>query len=248
MKIEKVKKLKNGKYKITFDSEETLITYDEVIIKNMLFNGKEVNNEILSNISLNNEYYDIYNKIVKMISAKWRSQKEIEVFLTKTELSEEQKDKILKDLIKNDLINDKRYARSYANDAINLSKHGPYKIKEDLLKQGISEVIVEDIVTTLDEDLIDLNLTNIIEKKNRLNSHYSSYQLKMKLSNELINLGYEKEKINTKLNEIIKDNQDIAKKEYEKILRKYAKKYTGKELEYKVKQAMYQKGFGHYEE
>ena len=56
MKIEKIKKLKNGKYKLTFDSEDTLVTYDDVIINKMLFNGKEVNNETLSEISINKDF------------------------------------------------------------------------------------------------------------------------------------------------------------------------------------------------
>lgn len=248
MKIEKIKKLKNGKYKLTFDSEETLTTYDDVIINKMLFNGKEVNNQTLSEISINNEYYEVYNKIVKMISTKWRSQKEIEIYLDKTELSNENKEKIINDLLKHDLINDLRYAKSYANDAINLSKNGPYKIKEDLLKQGINDNIVEEVIYSLDEDDINNNLINIIEKKNRLNNHYSMYQLKIKLNNELVNLGYDKEKINDYLNKILKEDENIAKKEYEKLKKKYSKKYSGSELKYKLKQAMYQKGFSYSED
>ena len=38
MKIDKVKKLRKGKYKLIFDNEENIVTYDDVIIDKMLFN------------------------------------------------------------------------------------------------------------------------------------------------------------------------------------------------------------------
>ena len=83
MKIEKIKKLSNGKYQLILDNKEVITTYDEIIINNMLFNGKELNNTLLSEISLKNNYYDLYNKIIKMISTKWRSIYEIKEFLKK---------------------------------------------------------------------------------------------------------------------------------------------------------------------
>ena len=56
MKIEKLKKLRNGKYKLELDNGESITTYDDIIIKNMLFNGKTLDNQILSEISINNDY------------------------------------------------------------------------------------------------------------------------------------------------------------------------------------------------
>ena len=49
------------------------------------------------------------------------------------------------------------------------------------------------------------------------------------------------------INKVISDyefdsNEEIAKKEYEKLYRKYSRKYSGRELEYKIKEKLYQKG------
>lgn len=246
MKIDKVKKLRNGKYKLIFDNEENIVTYDDVIIDKMLFNGKEVTNEILSEISINNKFYEIYNKILRMITIKWRSRKEIEEYLNKQEISEERKKMILIILTDNGLINDKRYAKAYANDAVNLHKHGPLRIKEDLLKQGVAEEIIENVIYALDPSEIEDNMVSIILKKNRLNHHYSAKFLKNKLSHELLELGYERMKINEKLNMLVKSNPDIVRKEYDKLYERYSKQYSGLELKYKIKQALYLKGFEDY--
>ena len=46
----------------------------------------------------------------------------------------------------------------------------------------------------------------------------------------------------------IKDDKELVKKEYDKIYKKLSKKYSGSELEYKVKQKMYSLGFNTYNE
>ena len=248
MKIEKLKKLKNGKYKLELDNGESITTYDDIIIKNMLFNGKSLDNQILSEISINNNYYDVYYKIVKMISTKWRSEKEVTEYMIKNEVSSKLQDRVIKELKKNDLLNDKRFAKSYANDAISLRKNGPYKIADDLKKLGISDSIIEETLNNLDEEEINSNLVNIITKKNKLNKTNSLYQLKNKLANELIRLGYDASLVYTKLNELLKEDKSIYQKEYDRLYKKYSKKYSGNELKYKVKQALYQKGFNYIDE
>ena len=67
--------------------------------------------------------------------------------------------------------------------------------------------------------------------------------IKQKLINYFINQGYEKSMIS----EIIEDNQkednNIIKKEYEKLYNKYKNKYNEYELNRVIKQKLYQKGF-----
>ncbi len=247
MKIEKLKKLKNGRYKIELDNGESFVTYDDIIIKNMLFDGKSLDNKLLSEISINNNYYDIYYKVVKLISTKWRSEKEIYDYLDKNEVDSKLQERVIKELKKNDLINDFRFASAYASDSVSLRKNGEYKIADDLKKLGISDDIINRVLDNLDHELIKENLTNIIIKRNKLNKTNSLYQLKTKLSSELIRLGYDSSLVNAKLNELLKEDKSVYEKEYERLYKKYSKKYSGNELKYKVKQALYQKGFNYYE-
>ena len=65
----------------------------------------------------------------------------------------------------------------------------------------------------------------------------------MKIINDLLKLGYSRDIIV----EIVDKREfsvskDLIKKEYDKLYRKYSKKYSGSELEYKIKQKLYQKG------
>ena len=63
----------------------------------------------------------------------------------------------------------------------------------------------------------------------------------------LITLGYEKQLIVSCLDNFEINDSEAYKKEYNKIHDKLSKKYSGKELEYKIKQKLYQKGFLNHE-
>ena len=51
MKIEKIQKLKNNKYKIKLDSGDIINTYDDVILNNSLLFNKEIDLELLNKIN-----------------------------------------------------------------------------------------------------------------------------------------------------------------------------------------------------
>ena len=57
------------------------------------------------------------------------------------------------------------------------------------------------------------------------------------------NLGYSKSLVIDILNDIDYDDSLAREKEYNKLLKKYSKKYSGSELDYKIKQALYKNGF-----
>ena len=67
--------------------------------------------------------------------------------------------------------------------------------------------------------------------------------LKNKLLKSLIDKGFYKEDIMNCLDKYEFDDTDAYKQEYEKLYKKLSIKYSGQELEYKIKQKLYQKGF-----
>ena len=83
MKIEKIIKLKSGKYKIFLDNNEQITTFDDVILNNNLLFHKEIDNDIYVKIKEENNYYELLNSSIKYISKRLRSEKEIKIYLEK---------------------------------------------------------------------------------------------------------------------------------------------------------------------
>ena len=243
MKIEKVKKTKSGKYKITFDNKETLSTYDDVILNNGILFKKEIDSDILDKLNIETGYYEIYNKTVNFISRKLRSEKEVKLFLDKTAASSSDKQKIIKKLKEIGLINDKLFASAYVQDRFNLSTDGPYKIASDLRKNDIGDEVINEYISKIDDKDIYEKLSKLIVKKINSNHNKSNYQLKQKIVNEMINLGYSKDMIIEILDDNLKNNSSVINSEYNKLYRKLSNKYDDEELERHIRNKLFQKGF-----
>lgn len=243
MKIEKIVKNKNGKYKITFDNKESLTTYDDVILNNGILFKKELTSDELNKINSESNYYDIYNKILKFISIRIRSLKEIINFLDKKDVLDQDKEKIITKLREINLINDERFAASYFQDRMHLSNDGPHKIMQELKNHDIKDSIIENILCNIDQNIIYEKLDKLIQKKIKTNHNKSNFMLKQKIVNDMINLGYEKSMILEILENRIVNNKNVINNEYHKIRNKLSRKYSDYELERQIKLKLKQKGF-----
>lgn len=242
MRINKITKLKNNKYKIHLD-EEIILTFDNVILENNLLYKKQIDKELYDKIIKDTEYYNSYNKVVNYILKKKRSEKEIKEYLIKFDLNESDKEKLILKLKNNNLINDFDYCRSYINDNLYLSKNGIAKIRKELLKQNIPNEIIDQELSKVDSDFIKNKLEKLILKKIKLNKKYSNNYLKEKILIEMLNLGYNKSDIISILNSNMDADNMILKKEFEKNYNKLSKKYSGNELINNIKNKMMMKGF-----
>lgn len=238
MKITKIKK-ENQKYKLYLDNNDKITTYDDVIIENHLLFNKEIDTDLLNQINLDNLYYDAYYKTINYITRKLRSLKEINIYLDKYNVNDENKNKIINHLTKIGLINDNNFASAYINDRLYLSNDGPNKIKKTLLEHNINEDKIDELLNSKQNEF-DEKLEKLVIKKIKSNTKYGGYYLKQKITNELINLGYNYENINMFYDDsLVSYNYE---EEYNKLYKKLSKKYSEEVLDKMIKQKLYQKG------
>lgn len=242
MKINRYKYLGNGKYKIKIEDSEYII-YEDIILKYRILTKEEITKEELEKYIKDNTFYDAYYKAAKYIKVKLRSEKEIATYLTKNNFSSKIIEKIIIKLKKEGYINENIYTEAYINDQINLKNSGPLKIEKELENLGIEKTIITKHLKKYTKEEQFTKIKKIIEKEIKLNHSKSTIMLKNKILTSLLNKGFYKEDIIEILETIDIDDKEIYEKEYKKIYEKYSKKYKGKELEYKIKEKMYQKGF-----
>ena len=240
MKIKTIKKTKT-KYEIEFEDGTKINTYDEVIIKNNILYKKELEKEMIQNIENQNKFYETYYETLKFIKKKIRSEYEIIEFLKEKECKD--KEKIIQKLKDQKLINDKLYTRAYIHDKISFSQEGPEKIKKHLINNKIKEEIIEEELNKIDKQEINKKLEKLIIKKLNSNTKYSNKMITQKLINYFTTLGYEKNDILYIINNNIEEDNEIIKKEYNKLIKKLERKYSDNELKQKIKQKLFQKGF-----
>lgn len=242
MKIKKFKKDKSGKYKVFFNDNISYLLYDDTIIKYNLLSKKEITDKLFNEIIKYNSFFEYYNKCIKYISTKMRTDKEIEKYLLKYNVEKNIISDIISLLYERGFLNKNNYLIAFVNDQFNLTKNGPLKIKKALCDLGYSD---EEIETHLNKYDWNIRIDNLIHKKIKSNHNLSNKMLKNKLLDELIRLGYEKSEISKYLinDNIFLEDDNILEKELVKVLRKYERKYDSYELKNKVINYLYKKGF-----
>lgn len=241
MEIIKYKYLNPNRYKIYITDKEYVL-YENIIIKYNILSKKDITIEEINKYLNENSYYEYYYKTLNFIKFRIRSKKEIEKYLIKNKVLKDYAQKIIKSLEQEGYINDELFAKCFVIDSINLKNDGPIKIKNELLKLGIDEKIINTQLLTFTHDQQILKIKKYISKEEKINKNKSLFILKQKLLNNLIYQGFYKEDILLCLENLKVDEDTIYKKEYDKIYTKLSKKYAGNELENKIKQKLYQMG------
>lgn len=242
MKINKFKKIGSNKYKIYFDNE-SLIVYEDVILKYNLLYKKDIDNDLLIEINKENYKSSIYDVSIKYISVRMRSKKELEEYLKKKKYDQKDIEETIKRLQSQDLLNDEKFVKSYINDKLYLTNYGLTKIKNDLLKLGVEEYIIDAIVNNIDLQVINDKLSKIIDKELKINSKLPTNKLNNKIINRCINLGYNYEDILNILNDKNIEGNSNIEYDYKKIYEKYKNKYDEYKLNAVIKSKLYQKGY-----
>lgn len=244
MKILKYKKLKSQKYQVFLDNLEILELYEETILKYDLLITKKVDEKILEELLEYNKKYEAYYTCLKYLNVRVRSRKEIKDYLKKKDYNDDVINYVIAILEKQGYLNDLAFAKSFLNNKLITTNNGPYTIRRDLLKHEIS---ISDIDLVLEEYTDDIQLEKIKKHINRIiksNRNKSNIVLQRKTLIDLNNEGFKKNLIQQEISKIdFADDKDLAKKEYDKLYKKLSRKYSGRELELKIKQKLYQKGF-----
>jgi len=248
MKIIKFTKKKDGMYSLLLEDNNVILVHEDLILKYDLLLKKDIDDKLRDTIEKENLNYTAKTVALKYITVRFRSEKELREYLSKKDVDKDIIDLTIKSLKDEGYINDERFAEMYINDKINLSMDGPDKVRRGLSDLGVRDSIINNKMEKYTKEIEIERINKIIDKQIKINHTKSNYLLKNKILNYLSNNGYSKSlSIECFEGKSLGSDKDLAKKEYEKLYKKLSTKYSGSELEFKIKQKMYQKGFGSFE-
>ena len=242
MKIEKFKKLKNGRYDITFEDGSSINLFEDIIIKNELLIKKEVDLEVLDRLMSDNSAYESYDRALSLIDKKLRSEREIRNKLDEMEFDRNTINDSIDRLKREKYIDDSAYAKSFVNDKILLTAWGPYKIGK-ALNELVDEEYSEEAISNIDDNIWRDRLKKAIKKKVSTLKNKSNNFAKSALREYLFDLGYDSDMISEEIESISFNEEEALKKEMSKAYDKLSKKYSGEELNRQIKNHLYKKGF-----
>lgn len=243
MKIIKYKKLKDNKYLIEFDCCSVEL-YEEVILKEELLLKKEIDEKQYKKLLDENKFWQCYYKAIKYINVRSRSTLEVKNKLIKDNFNIDDVSDVINKLLQQGYLNDSVYANSFFNEQLITTSHGPNRIRVEMQKKGIDNSIIDDVLNLYDSNLQYEKASKIVLKVIRSNHSKSNTLLKRKIYSDLMRDGFSKSIIDKViLEQSFLDDNELKNKEYEKLKKRLSKKYEGRELEQKIKEGMFRKGF-----
>ena len=130
-------------------------------------------------------------KLAQFCAYRDRSQKEVEDKLREMRMIPQACEQIIIELMREDFLNEERFARSFVRGKFRIKKWGKIKITQELKKKEISAPIIKLGLTEIDENEYLNILEQVAEKKLNLIKESDPYKRKKKLSDYLLQKGFE---------------------------------------------------------
>lgn len=241
--------IKNDVVNITLlDKDNNFLKHRIHIIAytNYYFNvNNSIDEDYLSNILKESNYYFIKDEVIKKLSRKDYSKFEIKEFIS-NKLSDSETLRLIKDLERNNYINDYNYVKSIFNDAQSKLK-GKLYIEDKLNNKEIDENIIKAFFEQYNEEKVAYKLVNNEIKK--LKDKCPKNNLISKISMKLNYNGFSEVVIYEQMKSLeslkLTDNKILLEKDYIKLLKKYQKKFENKDLNRKIIESLIAKGYNY---
>jgi len=208
-KIEAQKK-KDNRVNIFINGEFAFGCSSELVYYHNLAKGKEINVEELKEVIGEDNYITAKTKALKYIERALKSEFQVREFLQKKEYEDNVIDRVIEFLKEYKFIDDEYYAKAFVTQNIRIEGKGNIKYK--LIKKGISEDMINSILSEIsseDEETVALKLA---EKKLKVlcKSEGNINKIKSKLNTFLISKGYNFDTIKSVVNKLeIREEKNI---------------------------------------
>lgn len=199
MNILKISFDKNAKKYMVETDKETFYVYESTFVKFNLYVGKKIDEETCEKFS----YYDKFHE-AKTISFKFlknlKTEFELRMKLKNSYIDDEIIDETIKYIYSLDLLDDKDYAYSYAQDKSKFNRWGKNKIKFKLKEKGVPDKYIDSALETISDDNELKNIRKDKEAKER-SLKPDAKNRKAKIMNFLYRRGYSISLINKVIDE-----------------------------------------------
>lgn len=150
--ITDIQKTKKGYFSIFANGEYALSVDDEILLKYKLKIGSKIDIDKLKELNYKTTYNKCLQKSLDILSRRQHSCKEISEKLLKY-YPENIVEQIIQKLLDIDYLDDVKFCESYLSKCLNFNKYSIRKIKYDLFKKGISNDIIDEVLSNLNNEL-----------------------------------------------------------------------------------------------
>jgi regulatory protein len=220
---------------------------ENLLVQEQLLKGKEISEDEMSMLQEKDDLDKMMQKVLNFLSYRMRSELEVSTYLKDHEVSDDQIGEIMDRLRELQFINDRLFAEAFVRTKRDTGKKGPLIIQQELYQKGISQALIDDVMTQYSAELQLQHAITMIEKKQSSYKNEGLKKKQQKLIQFIIQRGYSQSIAVEALKEAeLKEDPEIewqaVEKQGEKAWKKYEKKPEW-ERDQRIKQFLFSRGF-----
>lgn len=199
-------KKRGDRFSLFNDGDFLMGVSSQVLLDFSLKKGVELTPFLFRQIIEAEEYQKVKEKCYDLLSRRDHASFELKRKVSKKDYSPEVIDEVIAELEDKDLIDNQKFAVSFAKDKAEFKRWGPQKIISELIKKGIdpktANIVVENQNQHLELDEICVDLA--LKKRRHFLREEDLFKRKQKIYRYLMGKGYQNNVIKTALPTILK--------------------------------------------
>lgn len=150
-KVTSLKVQKKNRDRVSIFVDERFALGVPAIVAARLHLGQFLSDADLEALSKEGDEETAYNRVLDYLSYRPRSRREIEIYLQKRDVSQEQVERILARLERAGLLDDHSFARYWVENRERFRPRGERALRYELRRKGVPDDIVDKAVASIDE-------------------------------------------------------------------------------------------------
>lgn len=196
---------KNANRFSLFVENQFLIGVSEATLSQLnLKKGVTITPSLFQKIIESEDRFSAREYLFRILSRRDHSRKELQDKAYKKGYSGNFIEEILDEFEQKEYINDSKFALSYASDKFEFNNWGPYKIRTQLFKKGISKQVTEEVIQNVfGDEAIKESMVELIQKKKKRYLREPEEKRRKKVFDFLMRKGYDSEYILKYMDELL---------------------------------------------
>lgn len=151
--ITKIEQQKNKKrYNLYIDGEYAFSVHEDVLVSLQLLKGKNMTVTALKQALALEEEKKVERSILQYLSYRPRTRLEVKRYLLNKGYHEDVIEKQINQFSEQGYINDREFAKQWIRERMQNKKKGIYLLKEELKQKGISQSLIDELISTVNPE------------------------------------------------------------------------------------------------
>lgn len=235
------------RFNIFMDEKYAFSVHETVLVKFGLTKGMTLESWSIDDMVYEDEIRKAFNRALHYLGFQMRSEHEVKQKLLEVGYGEAIVLEAIVKLRNLGFLNDETFSKALLETQKRSSGRGPRAIQQELQRKGIPKELQKKMLDDYSEEEQVEVARKVAEKEASRNRSQSPRQKEQRIQNSLLRKGYSYDIIKQALAyidfEIAEDEwEEVTASIGEKAWRLYSPKFSGNDLNNRVKQSMYQKG------